>query len=198
MLRATGSFQGVADLRLPKRLLTDPQFQQALGGDEGDVARLWMANNVYVKNEGKAKTRYRVSVQNIAQLNLPWQTHEFKLTAAADAFSYVGSVTLPVEALNLLRQHAQEVVKYSTRFNPNAAAATGEIAERALAEAHIALALTFPAPVTFSNGQVEGRTVRWHWPLGDFADGKMRLAIAAGSLPWYALWRDRLLDALGL
>lgn len=198
VVRSTGSFHGIADMRLPKRLLTDPKFKQALGGDEGDVARLWTANNVAVANDPQNKSRYKISAANITDLDLPWQTHEFKLTANADAFSYVGAVTLPVEAVQLLRQHAQEAVKYSTRFNPKAANATGEIAERALAEAGISLELTFPGPVTLTNGEVDGNTVRWRWPLGDFADGHRRLAIAAGNLPWYALWRDRFLDAIGL
>ena len=42
-------------------------------------------------------------------------------------------------------------------------------AQRLLRDATVSLQITFPGPVTTSNGVVDGRTVRWDLPLGELS-----------------------------
>ena len=197
-LRATGSFSGTWTLRIPGRLASDPEFREWLSGSSRDVAQQLAERGVEVAFESDPPGTMRLSARDISWLDVPWQRHEFLVDHNAGVFSYVAQVTLPADLDERLNGYAAEAVRTAGRAGSKTALAVAQMARVSLDQAWVEIRLAFPGEVTMTNGETYDDTVVWRWPVTALTDGRRHLAIAAGALPWYAWWRDRLLDALGV
>jgi hypothetical protein len=73
--------------------------------------------------------------------------------------------------------------------NDSGGDATNEAVENALASADIRISITFPGPVTSSNGEVDGNTVSWSPKVGQRTELQAQAsAIPSGSSSSTVLW----------
>ncbi|RMF16166.1 MAG: hypothetical protein D6761_06695 [Candidatus Dadabacteria bacterium] len=197
-LRATGSFSGTWTLRIPGRLANDPQFRDWLSGDGRDIGQQLAERGVEVAYETAPPGTMRLAARDISLLDVPWQSHEFFVRRDDRRFSYVAQITLPTDLDERLNGYAADAVRTAQHAGSKAALAVAQMARVSLDQAWVEIRLTFPGHVTMTNGERADDVVSWRWPVTALTDGRRHLAIAAGELPWYAWWRDRVLDALGV